>query len=69
MRNDIEEAEKEMAVYEESSAETEQITPEEESLLERSSAPTIRDLRDAAEDLLAAVAADVKLTEQATPGA
>lgn len=58
-----------MAVYEESSAETEQITPEEESLLERSSAPTIRDLRDAAEDLLAAVAADVKLTEQATPGA
>lgn len=37
-------------------------TPEEESLLERSSAPTLRDLRAAAKDLLTTIEAEAELT-------
>ena len=39
-------------------APTRKATPEEEALLERASAPTLRDLREAPEDLLATIEAE-----------
>jgi len=43
---------KRMTVNEETPPLINEVTPEEEELLERSSAPTVRDLRAAAKDLL-----------------
>ena len=39
-------------------APTRKATPEEEALLERASAPTLRDLREAPKDLLATIEAE-----------
>jgi hypothetical protein len=43
---------------------TRKATPEEEALLERASAPTLRDLRKAPKDLLATIEAE---TDQSPP--
>jgi hypothetical protein len=47
-----------MIANEENPAPIHEATPEEEALLERSSAPTLRDLRARAKDLFTAIEAD-----------
>jgi hypothetical protein len=47
-----------MTVNEETPAPINEVTPEEEELLERSIAPTVRDLRAAAKDLLTIIEAE-----------
>jgi hypothetical protein len=49
---------KRMTANEETPAPINEATPEEEELLERSSAPTVRDLRAAAKDLLTIIEAE-----------
>jgi hypothetical protein len=50
-----EEAQERMIVNEVIPAPTRKATPEEEALLERASAPTLRDLREAPRDLLTTI--------------
>lgn len=54
----IEELKKRMIANQELSARVYEATPEEAELLERLSAPTLRDLRGATKDLMAAIAAE-----------
>jgi hypothetical protein len=49
-----------MTVNEEIPAPIHEATPEEEALLERSSAPTVRDLRAAAKDLFKTIEAEAE---------
>ena len=58
-----------MIANEDRAARTGEKTPEEESLLERSTAPTLRDLRAAAKELFAMIAMkpDSALSKQLLP--
>jgi len=58
------EVRKRMIANEENPAPTRESTPEEEALLERSSAPTLRDLRARAKDLFTFIETDQALPEQ-----
>jgi hypothetical protein len=51
-----------MIANEETPAPNHEATPEEEELLERSSAPTVRDLRAAAKDLFMTIEAETDST-------
>ena len=53
-----------MIANEENPAPTREASPEEEALLERSSAPTLRDLRARAKDLFTFIETDPALPEQ-----
>jgi len=57
-----EEAQERVIANETIPAPTRKATPEEEALLERASAPTLRDLREAPKDLLATIESETDLS-------